>query len=390
MIEFNRPQYNKVKPQYLYRGVTISYEQLKDFEFSGVTLKPPYPPKIDKEGRKTVGDGNEYGIYMSDNEGVAKKIYAKVTENDGTVVNTDVIFGLDHCRTMIPAIGVVYKINTDGLDVHIPWINSGLMGLYNNGIDGEEWIAEYIPDENYSIDSIRIGPDTLHEPQVITIENIDGVKEQILNIINKRIERLALFEKKIEAMSKIERLRLDSNKIGILKSIYKLKGIMDIDVNSFVPKTTVDYLNYLMAVTYAKDTENLDFTTLSYLQGLKTRVRQETTVEDIISLVSDDIERNEERKNSFVQRKEKNGESYTTRGFDNKNTMYSSILVQLNSMRSLKEKEEKSDIPTVDTQKLGVESIKEQEDTATKDRVERIMVEQMKNNDREKQTDCFI
>lgn len=390
MIEFNRPQYNKVKPQYLYRGVTISYEQLKDFEFSGVTLKPPYPPKIDKEGRKTVGDGNEYGIYMSDNEGVAKKIYAKVTENDGTVVNTDVIFGLDHCRTMIPAIGVVYKINTDGLDVHIPWISSGLMGLYNNGIDGEEWIAEYIPDENYSIDSIRIGPDTLHEPQVITIENIDGVKEQILNIINKRIERLALFEKKIEAMSKIERLRLDSNKIGILKSIYKLNGIMDIDVNSFVPKTTVDYLNYLMAVTYAKDTENLDFTTLSYLQGLKTRVRQETTVEDIISLVSDDIERNEERKNSFVQRKEKNGESYTTRGFDNKNTMYSSILVRLNSMRSLKEKEEKSDIPTVDTQKLGVESIKEQEDTATKDRVERIMVEQMKNNDREKQTDCFI
>ncbi len=45
------------KPKILYRGVTFLYYLLKDFHFDSYTLVPPNEPKIDLQGRKTVGTG---------------------------------------------------------------------------------------------------------------------------------------------------------------------------------------------------------------------------------------------------------------------------------------------------------------------------------------------
>ena len=55
------------KPEILYRGVKITYDMLKDFKFYDTTLYPPNPYQIDKNGRKVVADGNEYGLYMTTN-----------------------------------------------------------------------------------------------------------------------------------------------------------------------------------------------------------------------------------------------------------------------------------------------------------------------------------
>ena len=69
------------KPKVLYRGVTISYDLLKDFHFDGYPLVPPNEPKIDAQGRKTVGDGNEYGVYMTDNFAMADYAYGNLMIN---------------------------------------------------------------------------------------------------------------------------------------------------------------------------------------------------------------------------------------------------------------------------------------------------------------------
>ena len=197
-IMFSQSNYNKEKPPILYRGVKIRYELLKNYEFIGKEMKPPYPPQFYEQGRKVVGDGNEYGVYMTDYDIVARDAYAAVSINDGTPLNSTVMFGYDRSRTMLPSVGIVYKINTNGLDVHIPRITSYLKGHYNNGMGGDEWIAESVPAENYSIDTVELGEDTLHKSEMLDVTNIELMKIELLRKIEQRKERLELFEKKIE------------------------------------------------------------------------------------------------------------------------------------------------------------------------------------------------
>ena len=335
---FNQPDYNKEKPDFLYRGVKIKYELLKSFNLDGVDLKPLHPPVIDDKARKTVGDGNEYGVYMTDHDIVARNAYAAVKENDGTAVNRDVVFGYYKNMVKIPAVGIVYKINTHGLDVHIPWITSHLKGHYNNGMGGEEWITESVPASNYIVDTVEIGPDILHESEMIEFVDSETTKKELLNKINQRKERLELFEEKIESMPEKERYLLSPSEIEILKLIYKINGIMDIDLDNFEPKTPSEYIDYLKAIIYAKDKQNLDFQTLGYLQTLYEKAMEMNTVDDLVALINKDISKNEEQKNKFVERKEGNNEEYTTRSFDKKDDMYRGLLEKLDSKVNSKEK----------------------------------------------------
>ena len=373
---FNQINYNKEKPPILYRGVKIRYELLKKYEFIGKEMKPPYPPQFDEQGRKVVGDGNEYGVYMTDYDIVARNAYAEVSINDGTPLNNTVMFGYDRSRTMLPSVGIVYKINTNGLDVHIPRITSYLKGHYNNGMGGDEWIAESVPAENYRIDTVELGEDTLHKSEMLDVTNIELMKIQLLRKLEQRKERLELFEKKIEEMPSYERDRLDSSKIETLKSIYKLNGIMDVNIYSFEPHTTSDYLKYLMAVTYSKNKEKIDFNTLGYIQTLNRKLKKETSISDVIEMINKDIENNEEKRESFIKRKEESGEKYTTELFDRKNTMYSELLKQLDLKINLKGKV--GEIKTINTQKLGKETLDEMQDINLIDETQRYMETQQK------------
>lgn len=327
---------NKEKPKFLYRGVKIDYELLKKFQFYGVDIKPPHEPIIDENGNKTVGDGNEYGVYMTDNEVVARDAYAAVKTNDGTPINKNIMFGYDKERTMIPSVGIVYKINTDGLDTHIPWITSYLKEHYNNGMGGDEWISESIPASNYSVDTIEIGPDTLHDSEMIQIDDITKIREEVIKKIETRKERLELFEEQIEGIPEKKRFLLDSNKIEILKEIYKIDGIMDIDLQSFEPNNVPDYLKYLMARTYSENKDNIDFTTLEYIQTLKFKLRKVTNPEEMIDFINSEISFNEEKLEEFVSRKQMQNEEYSTASFDRKNDMYNKIKKQLEDKINVK------------------------------------------------------
>ena len=379
----NQINYNKEKPPILYRGVKIRYELLKNYEFIGKEMKPPYPPQFDEEGRKIVGDGNEYGVYMTDYDIVARDAYAAVSINDGTPLNNTVMFGYDRSITMLPSVGIVYKINTNGLDVHIPRIASYLKGHYNNGMGGDEWIAESVPAENYSIDTVELGEDTLHKSEMLDVTNIELMKIELLRKIEQRKERLELFEKKIEEIPRHERYILDSSKIETLKSIYKLNGIMDVNIDSFEPQTTSDYLKYLMAVTYSKNKENIDFNTLCYIQTLNRKLKKETSIYDVIEMINKDIENKDEKRESFIKRKEESGEKYTTAGFDRKNTMYSELLKQLDLKINLKGNQKQ--IKTVNTQRLGKETLNEMQDINLIDETQRYMEAQQKELERTKE-----
>lgn len=373
---FKQSNYNKEKPPILYRGVKIKYELLKNYEFIGKEIKPPYPPQFDEQGRKVVGDGNEYGVYMTDYDIVARNAYAAVSINDGTPLNNTVMFGYNRSRTMLPSVGIVYKINTNGLDVHIPRIISYLKGHYNNGMGGDEWIAESVPAENYSIDTVELGADTLHKSEMLDVTNIELMKIELLKKVEQRKERLELFEKKIEEMPSYERYRLDSSKIETLKNIYKLNGIMDVNIDSFEPQSTSDHLKYLMAVTYSKNKENIDFNTLAYIQTLNSKLKTEATISDVIEMINKDIKNNDEKRESFIKRKEESGEKYTTAGFDRKNVMYLDLLKQLGS--KINSKEKTVNTRSVNTQRLGKETLDEMQDIILIDETQRNMEVQQK------------
>ena len=266
---------------------------------------------------------------MTDNEVVARDAYAAVKTNDGTPINKNIMFGYDKERTMIPSVGIVYKINTDGLNIHIPWITSYLKGHYNNGMGGDEWISESIPKSNYSIDTIEIGPDTLHDSEMIQIDDITKIRKKVIQKIETRKERLKLFEEQIEAIPEKKRFLLDSNKIEILKEIYKIDGIMDIDLQSFEPNNVPDYLKYLKGRTYSENKDNIDFTTLEYIQTLEFKLRKVTNPEEIIDFMNSEIGSNKEKLEKFVSKKQMQNEEYSTASFDRKSTMYNKIKKQL-------------------------------------------------------------
>ena len=111
------------KPKVLYRGLKLDYNALQDYVFTGVDMKVNYTPIIDKYGRKTVKDGNEYGVYMSDNLRMVSSAYGDL-HHDGIPINKTLTINGE--RIMIPSIGVIYQIDTSNLNIRKPFISTSL------------------------------------------------------------------------------------------------------------------------------------------------------------------------------------------------------------------------------------------------------------------------
>lgn len=161
-------------PKNVYRGMTMPYETFARLDFES-DLVPNEPPIIDEKGRKVVGDGNEYGVYMTDNEQLAIDTYGNPDHNHGKTLGTVRLFGGENLTISEPSFGVIYKIDTENTDIHKPWITDYLKGHYNNGYQGEEWVSEHIPKENYEVSSITIGNDILHDKENMS----NATKEEI-------------------------------------------------------------------------------------------------------------------------------------------------------------------------------------------------------------------
>lgn len=262
-------------PKYLYRGMRIRYDELKDFVFSGIDMELPYEPYIDSQGKETVRDGNEYGIYMSDNPKVAEYAYGNATNNpDGTYIEPRISIGNRGTEFIkIPAIGVCYKISTQGLDIRKPWISSALQGVYNNGLKGEEWITDKIPAENYEIMSVQIGKDLLHDEQYIDLNDTENIKEKTTQILEQRKARLELFAQEMSKIPEQQRKEFGLGHLEILKEIYGENGFYYIEnIDEIDTSSNTGMIRYLMANVYKNTVGSIDFGTLLYLQDIKEKV----------------------------------------------------------------------------------------------------------------------
>jgi hypothetical protein len=135
------------KPKVLWRAFTIDPNGLSVELLS----RPLVPGSSAEDDPSRMGDGNERGVYMSTNRRMVEAAYAHTslglaidapTFNDrGSIVQ----------RVTLPQCGLVVRVNTDGLPIRKPVIIPKLQGHYNNGFEGDEWIADQVPPENYRL-----------------------------------------------------------------------------------------------------------------------------------------------------------------------------------------------------------------------------------------------
>lgn len=265
---------DKKIPEYLYRGMIIDYEKLKNFIFTGIDMELPYEPYIDEQGRKTVHDGNEYGIYMSDNLKMVENAYGNVN-GGGTDINKEIYISFpDRQFIRIPDVGVIYKISTKNLEVRTPWVSSELQGHYNNGFSGDEWIADKIPAENYEVIRVRVGKDILHDEQDIELDDIEHLREKTIDIVEQRKARLEVFAREMAKIPESTREGFDQNDVKVLKEIYGENGFKYMsDLEEIDTTSTAGMIKYLMAKVYDNDRDNIDFITLRDLQKINEKVK---------------------------------------------------------------------------------------------------------------------
>lgn len=308
------------KPSVLYRGIKVDYNSLQNFKFSGVDLKVNYAPIIDQYGRKTVTDGNEYGVYMSDNLSMVTSAYGDL-HHDGLPIHNNL--SIYNTRIMIPSVAVIYQINTDGLDVRKPFISEQLKGHYNNGFQGDEWIADFVPANNYTLYRVRIGSDILHDAEDIDLSKKDNISELVKQKLEMRKYRLETFANAMERISPLKRNSFSRDELNILKFIYGKNGVKYINENNLITTEVEGMLNYLIAKIFKRNELDIDFQTIKYINGLRDKA---TDIDSIIEILKSDKIKNVQEKVAFEARKKQEEVSYVTSKFDKQEKRLDSLM----------------------------------------------------------------
>ena len=330
------------KPSVLYRGIKVDYKSLQNFKFSGVDLKVNYAPIIDQYGRRTVTDGNEYGVYMSDNLHMVTSAYGDL-HHDGLPIYNNL--SICNERIKIPSVAVIYQISTEGLDVRKPFISDQLKGHYNNGIQGDEWITDFVPADNYTLYRVRIGADILHDAENIDLSKTDDISEQIKQKLEMRKYRLETFANAMERMSPMKRNAIGRDELNILKSIYGKNGLKYINEDSLITSNVDGMLRYLVAKTFKQNESDIDFQTIRYINGLK---GQAISIDSIIEILKNDKIKNMQDKVAFEERKKQEGVPYVTSKFDKQEKRLDSLMsmVLLRRKKDNQHKQEQAQVNT--------------------------------------------
>lgn len=201
-------------PAELYRGVCRPLEAITD-DFLVSTLVPG-TKEVNEQGELVVADGNEYGVYMTDNRSMAEAAYSQPLH--AQPVEGGLRF---RHRGMLqvperPTVGVLYAISTSGLNVREPKINGPMKGHYNNGFAGREWIADSIPAANYQVLRLTLGPATLSRVEHFPVRNGDlsGALQELHDSAQAYEQRLGVFMMQLSGLD--ERQRLNEFRVGDL------------------------------------------------------------------------------------------------------------------------------------------------------------------------------
>ena len=267
------------KPKYLYRGIVLEKELFEKTKIKGVDMYPPNEYQIDEFGKKVDKSGNEFGLYMTDNYGVAEQSYGN--PRYGTIFKTNFNIYCNNSISFIeaPSIGIIYKIDTGNLNIRLPKIRD----VYerNNGVAGEEWISDMVPSQNYSIVKMVIGSDILHPNKLeLDVTNIDEALSLAKRILKKRYEQIEeLYYHILRNNPEKKDLRITDDDIELYKELFGDDGIEMVDYEQKKLQTGYDYYMYLFLTFYNNETSN---NSLIYeLHYIKDELSDSFTLEDL-------------------------------------------------------------------------------------------------------------
>lgn len=315
------------KPSVLYRGLRIDYNNLPNFKFSGVDLVVNYEPLIDKYGRKTVSDGNEYGVYMSDNLEMVESAYGNLHNHGIPVYNN---LSICNIQVKIPSVAIIYEINTENLDIREPFITDYLKGHYNNGAQGKEWITDKVPADSYRLHRIRIGSDFLHDQKDIDLSNLEGIEDKVKEKLEMRKYRLDTFASSMENIPLHTRGNLSKDELDILKSIYGKNGLKYINEEAIITSNVDGMIKYLIAKVFKQNESKIDFETIKYINSLKMSA---TSIDSLVDILKTEQLQNTQEKLEFIQKKEQEGVPYLTARFDAQEKRLDNLIALVNLRR---------------------------------------------------------
>lgn len=302
-IEF-AGDHEKPVPEKLYRGLTIQADEVPGYTLEGQDILPGTPAYTDEQGRKTVRDGNEYGIYMSDNQSVAAEAYALLGAFDGKIIDQNIKLGASQLIPAVPPVGILYEINTEGMEVRQPWISDTLSSVYNNGFAGDEWIADRIPAENYQLARLQIGPDFLHDKETLDLQDRAHLKDTLEKRLadrTKRLERcLDLIRTNFPTAQK--RSNMSETTIQIFRDLLGDNGAAYEDPATMTASTAGDLARYLLAWTYQSSPEQLELTKLKQIEEAKQRVPAESEPDSLITALRRQLAEIEARRQKQLER----------------------------------------------------------------------------------------
>lgn len=196
-------------PPTLYRGITLAPSEVNEDIFGTADLIPGSGPLLNETGQVVVEDGNEYGVYMSDNPQMAATAAAP---RHGAILPGSPTFnwrGDTQSQLEVPRVGVLYEIEATGLQVRRPHITPVLQGHYNNNFTGDEWIIDKVPAGHYHLATVTLGKDLLHpavefDAGMEPAELVDAIKTEVanrtdeLNSLARRIQDLPESKRRAE------------------------------------------------------------------------------------------------------------------------------------------------------------------------------------------------
>jgi len=200
---------NEIKselPKKLYRAFTINPSKLSVEKLKETLI----PLNANGSDPTKISDGNELGVYMSTNEQMVEKAYASGCGTNIAIKCPKFHDGytlVDHIK--LPSCGIILEIDTKNLDIRKPEITPYLQGIYNNGFQGDEWIADAIPANHYKVKKFilsRFANDSERFETEVADNNIEEAMDLIKTEFQKRKEAALKYKEFLESIPEQARI----------------------------------------------------------------------------------------------------------------------------------------------------------------------------------------
>lgn len=269
----------------LYRGITFDASELDNIALGDKDLVVKREPVIDENGNSTLGGGDEYGLYMSDDILVVKTAYGCCNQM-GAAISTVTFGNNPPMRVRQPQISVIYEIDSENL----PGLRKPkLRGVYqmNNGLPGEEWICDRAPKGSYSVMLATIGFDSIHSQTDIKTKGMtpEQIRDKIASVFLQRLKDLQEFDSILQSLKTSQRFGLDNT--FMFKDMFDDNGILKINLDEFNPETEEEKRKFLIASDYKEN--GFDFDAQNFLYSLKNNFIENDAKMSILDIINEKI-----------------------------------------------------------------------------------------------------